>query len=75
MEMILTGEPLSAVEAEKSGLVARVFPPEEVLPEAIKLGNQQGCYKGQITHRICSTARWYAVPSYRDNGQRSCKPR
>ena len=38
MELVLTGDSLGALEAEKAGLVAKIFPPEEVLPEAMKLG-------------------------------------
>ncbi|EIW81422.1 enoyl-CoA hydratase carnithine racemase [Coniophora puteana RWD-64-598 SS2] len=36
MHMILTGENMSATEAEKAGLVAKVLPVNEVLPAAIK---------------------------------------
>jgi enoyl-CoA hydratase len=35
MEMILTGRPIDATEAAKAGLVARVFPREALLEEAI----------------------------------------
>lgn len=37
MEMILTGEPLSAQEAFANGLVNRVVPPERCLDEALEL--------------------------------------
>jgi enoyl-CoA hydratase len=37
MEMILTGEPISAPEAERAGLVARVVPDELVVEDALAL--------------------------------------
>lgn len=36
--MILTGEAISAKEAEAAGLVAKVLPPEEVFSAALKTG-------------------------------------
>ena len=37
MEMILTGEPISAAEAQRAGLVNRVVPDDQVLEEALAL--------------------------------------
>jgi len=37
MQMILTGEPISAAEAERAGLVARVVPDELVVEDALEL--------------------------------------
>jgi enoyl-CoA hydratase len=36
MEMVLTGRMMDAAEAERAGLVSRVLPLAELLPEAIK---------------------------------------
>lgn len=36
MDMILTGRMMDATEAERSGLAARVYPLEELLPQALK---------------------------------------
>ena len=36
MDMVLTGRMMSAEEAERSGLVARVVPADDLLPEALK---------------------------------------
>ena len=38
MELVLTGRTMDAAEAERSGLVARVVPAAELLPEALKVG-------------------------------------
>lgn len=46
MHMILTGETMSAKEAEAAGLVAKVFPLEEVFGAALKTGTQCGQFPG-----------------------------
>jgi enoyl-CoA hydratase len=40
MDMILTGRQMDAAEAERSGLVSRVFPLAELLPEALKIATR-----------------------------------
>ena len=40
MEMVLTGDRISAAEAEKAGLVARVFPKEQTLEQTIKIAQK-----------------------------------
>ena len=42
MYMILTGETISAREAEAAGLVAKVLPLQEVFSAALKTGTQCG---------------------------------
>ena len=40
MEMILTGNRMSAQDAERAGLVSKVYPVSELLNEAVKLGEK-----------------------------------
>jgi enoyl-CoA hydratase/carnithine racemase len=46
MHMILTGEMISAKEAEAVGLVAKVLPPEELFSAALKTGTPCGQFPG-----------------------------
>ncbi len=46
MEMLLTGEPISAEEAERHGLVNRVVPPEKLEAETLALARQIIQYSG-----------------------------
>jgi len=42
MEIVLSGRKFSAQEAERWGLVSKIFPVDKVLEEAIKLGQEIG---------------------------------
>ncbi|KAJ9581121.1 hypothetical protein L9F63_023698, partial [Diploptera punctata] len=52
MEIILTGLPITAEEAEKAGLVSKVLPPEKLLEETIKLGEKISSHS-QIIVALC----------------------
>jgi len=52
MEMCLTGNMITAEEAEKAGLVSKIFPPEKLVEEAIKLGEKIGSHSNLIV-QIC----------------------
>jgi enoyl-CoA hydratase/carnithine racemase len=41
MHMILTGESISAKDAEKAGLVAKIYPDDQVLTKAIEHGKSK----------------------------------
>ncbi|XP_023016117.1 enoyl-CoA hydratase, mitochondrial [Leptinotarsa decemlineata] len=51
MEMVLTGNPISAQEAQQMGLVSKVFPVDKLLEESIKLGEKIAS-NSQITNMI-----------------------
>ncbi|KAB0793174.1 hypothetical protein PPYR_12794 [Photinus pyralis] len=40
MEIVLTGNQVTAQEAEKMGLVSKIFPPDQLLPETVKLAEK-----------------------------------
>jgi enoyl-CoA hydratase/carnithine racemase len=48
MEWILTGEFWDAKEAEKNGLVSKVFEPDQLVAEAIKLGERISSFSQPI---------------------------
>lgn len=52
MEICLTGNQITAAEAEKMGLVSKVFPPEQLMSEAIKLGEKISAHSPLIVS-IC----------------------
>jgi enoyl-CoA hydratase len=55
MELVLTGNMISAEQAEKDGLVSRVVKPETLLDDAMKLGFVIGS-KGQLSIRMAKEA-------------------
>ncbi|WP_293391306.1 enoyl-CoA hydratase-related protein [Nevskia sp.] len=48
MEMVLTGRAIDAVEAERCGLVSRVLPLAELIPEALKTAERIAGYSAPI---------------------------
>lgn len=52
MEMCLTGNMISAEEAEKMGLVSKVLPADKLVSEAIKLGEKIGTHS-QLIVQLC----------------------
>lgn len=55
MEMCLTGNMIDATEAEKSGLVAKVFPADQLVENAVKLGEKIGTHSPLIV-QLCKEA-------------------
>src|SRR4051812_46239010 len=55
MEICLTGDQFSAAEAEKMGLVSKVFPADQLLPASLKLAEKiAGLSK--LTTAVCKDA-------------------
>ncbi len=67
MEMILTGQPITAREAEKHGLVNRVVPVEAYLGEAKKLA-MQIAQKGPVAVRLAKDSVLKAFETPLDEG-------
>ena len=55
MEMILTGEPISAQDALQCGLVSKIHPKDKLLDEAILLAEKIAKYS-QVTAALCKRA-------------------
>jgi enoyl-CoA hydratase len=67
MDMVLTGRMLTAEEALRHGLVARVVPPELVVQEAVRLG-QELARKPPISVRLAKEAVTRAFEGRVDDG-------
>lgn len=57
MELLLTGEFISAADAHRLGLVSRVVPPTELLPTARRLADKI-CGNGPLAVRVTKELAW-----------------
>lgn len=55
MEMVLTGDPITAQEAEKAGLVSKIFPVDELVPQSIKTA-ERICQHSKIIVQMAKEA-------------------
>jgi len=55
MEICLTGNQVTAVGAERMGLISKVFPPDQLLPEAVKLAEKISA-QSKILVSMCKEA-------------------
>lgn len=67
MELILTGDMVDAEWAERSGLASRVFPAENLVDEAVKMGQKMASFS-QCTVRVAKEAVNSAYNSTLDTG-------
>ncbi|RFB70867.1 MULTISPECIES: enoyl-CoA hydratase [unclassified Herbaspirillum] len=52
MDMCLTGRTMTAAEAEKNGLVARIFPAEELIEETLKVATEIASFSQPVAMMI-----------------------
>ncbi|XP_077526848.1 enoyl-CoA hydratase, short chain 1 [Haemaphysalis longicornis] len=69
MEMCLTGNQITAAEAEKYGLVSKVFPTAQLVDEAIKLAEKIASYS-QISVALCKDSVNHAFETTLQEGLR-----
>ncbi|XP_077490401.1 enoyl-CoA hydratase, mitochondrial-like [Amblyomma americanum] len=69
MEMVLTGNQITAAEAEKYGLVSRVFPTGQLVEEAIKLAEKIASYS-QVSVALCKESVNHAFETTLQEGLR-----
>ncbi|OQV18126.1 Enoyl-CoA hydratase, mitochondrial [Hypsibius exemplaris] len=55
MELVLTGDKMSAAEAEKAGLVSKVFPVDQLVNESIKLAEKISSHS-RVASMMCKDA-------------------
>jgi len=67
MEICLSGNMFSAAEAEKMGLVSKVLPPDQLMPETIKLAEKIGA-NSKIIVSLCKEAVNRAVETTLQEG-------
>lgn len=69
MEMCLTGNQITAAEAEKYGLVSKVFPTAQLVDEAIKLAEKIASYS-QVSVALCKESVNHAFETTLQEGLR-----
>lgn len=69
MEMVLTGNQITAAEAEKYGLVSKVFPTAQLVDEAIKLAEKIASYS-QVSVALCKESVNHAFETSLQEGLR-----
>uniref|UniRef100_A0A6M2E5A7 Probable enoyl-CoA hydratase, mitochondrial n=1 Tax=Amblyomma tuberculatum TaxID=48802 RepID=A0A6M2E5A7_9ACAR len=69
MEMVLTGNQITASEAEKYGLVSRVYPTGQLVEEAIKLAEKIAGYS-QVSVALCKESVNHAFETTLQEGLR-----
>lgn len=55
MHMCLTGDMMGAEDMERAGLVAKIYPPDDLVDEAVKMG-QKIASKGRMSVIMCKEA-------------------
>ena len=71
MDMILTARMMDAAEAERANLVSRVFPADQLIPEALKIADPD---RGAVTGRS-RVRQAGGQPRLRDHARRGRAPR
>jgi E-phenylitaconyl-CoA hydratase len=69
MELLLTGERITAEEAFRLGIVSRVVPPAELMPTARRLA-EKICANGPLAVRVTKELAWRGLEMSLDEGLR-----